>query len=226
VSVSFSPETALQSLPDGCFDDCSALVEIVLPSAVDRIGGQCFSGCRALKGFNVPSAVETISWNCFSDCRRLVSVTFPPDSKLSRIEAAAFQNCAQLRELTVPSSVKCIEQHCFQKCDQLSCFVIASPSLLRDLLDLPPAPHGPLEIPDSVEILLLPRRTVAASGHVLEFGPESRLRQLDIAHSLLFMPKAPRCFVRAASRSLKRFRERLEFQSDKGSLSMSPFWTA
>jgi hypothetical protein len=64
--------------------------------------------------------------------------------------------------MTLPSSVESVGLLSFIYCRALSSLSFASPSHLRELLDLPPWLSGLVSIPDSVE--------------VLSFCPQTRLK--------------------------------------------------
>jgi hypothetical protein len=85
----------------------------------------------------------------------------------------------------------------------------ASPSHLRELLDLPPKLRGFLAIPDSVEILAFSRRLTFLEFLTLTFGSDSKVTEIRERFPTESAPG--RLFMHVSSRSLKRFRAKLEF---------------
>jgi hypothetical protein len=74
---------------------------------------KCFG--RA-EGIIIPADIETLGCYCFSGNRIVSSVSFEPDSKLSRIESDAFRCCSSLSSLFIPSSVEVLGRSCFFGC--------------------------------------------------------------------------------------------------------------
>jgi hypothetical protein len=116
-------------------------------------------------------------------------VLFAANSVLTTIADRAFSGCFELKSLCVPASVTRIAEKCFLDCNFLTIVQFAAPSRIRELLDLPP--HvGPIDVPDSVEELVLSGDSDGRSGWTLNFGPESRLRRIQIM---------PYCFITTQS---------------------------
>jgi hypothetical protein len=80
----------------------------------------------------IPSSVEILGGWCFSECRLLSSVTFESGSKLSRIEQQAF-NQTGLIEIILPSSVEILGARCFSECVSLSSVTFERGSRLREV---------------------------------------------------------------------------------------------
>ena len=59
-----------------CFDGCSGLTSITIPSSVTSLGFCCFEGCSGLSSITIPSSVTSLGWNCFLYCQKLESVIF------------------------------------------------------------------------------------------------------------------------------------------------------
>jgi hypothetical protein len=81
------------------------------------------------------------------------------------------------------------------------------PSHLRELLDFPETLSGFLHVPDSVEILSI-YGNPGGPLRALIFGAESRLR--EFTSNPVTSPSC-RAFMQVSGRSLKHFREELEF---------------
>jgi hypothetical protein len=104
-----------------------------------------------------------------------VDVTFAADSRLSRIERSVFHDCSSLPRLAMPSSVEFVGRECFGGCDALVELVFVSPAHIRKLLDVPLHVRGPLQIPDSAEVVRLVKDWKRKPPLILEFGCDSRL---------------------------------------------------
>mgnify|MGYP003012578292 FL=1 len=59
-----------------CFEGCSGLTSITIPSSVTSLGWSCFSYCRGLTSITIPSSVTSLGDYCFSDCKNLETVYF------------------------------------------------------------------------------------------------------------------------------------------------------
>ena len=52
-------EYVVTSLGASCFEDCSGLTSITIPSSVTSIGDNCFQGCTSLTSITIPSSVTS-----------------------------------------------------------------------------------------------------------------------------------------------------------------------
>jgi hypothetical protein len=206
--------SSVRVLGRGAFLECGSLrsVQFLSDSQLTEIGCRAFWECDMLESMAIPLSVETIGESCFSHCSSLASVTLLPDSKLVRIEASALANCSALSSFVVPSSVVFVGESSFAGCCSLSRLQFACPSRVRELLTLPLSRDGLPEIPDSVEILSFVDELEWNCRYVLEFGSESKLKQIHRVH--YWRPRR-RCFVRLKSRTLKVFRSELEIEGNR-----------
>jgi hypothetical protein len=226
----FGPNSKLRAIESAAFAQCSELALMNIPSQVAIIGDQCFRLCKSLTAISfcsntnlthikaaafdrsgllsiaIPSSVEVLGSRCFNGCSQLVSVTFPGDSKLVWIQEELFCGCSSLGPICLPSSVERVSNHAFSGCTAMTQLAFATPSRIRDLLDLPPNLVGCVDIPDSVEILTVP--TKQAPTTALRFGPDSKLTTIRT--------DARRAFLQVASRTVKIARSKYEF--DESSL--------
>ena len=69
-------EYVVTSLVASCFEGCSGLTSITIPSSVTSLGRSCFSACRGLTSITIPSSVTSLGWACFEYCQNLESVYF------------------------------------------------------------------------------------------------------------------------------------------------------
>lgn len=58
------------------FENPSALLSIILPDTIKKIGDEAFSGCSNLTVISIPKAVTEIGITAFVDCSALNTVTF------------------------------------------------------------------------------------------------------------------------------------------------------
>ena len=125
-------EYIVASLCASCFEGCSGLTSITIPSSVTSLGRDCFSGCSGLTSITIPSSVTSLGDFCFYCCRGLTSITIP--SSVTSLGNSCFSNCSGLTSITIPSSVTSLGWSCFFRCSGLTSITIPSSvtSLGRD----------------------------------------------------------------------------------------------
>ena len=69
-------EYVVTSLGASCFEGCSGLTSITIPSSVTSLSESCFKGCSGLTSITIPSSVISFSWGCFYGCSGLETVYF------------------------------------------------------------------------------------------------------------------------------------------------------
>lgn len=117
-------EYKVTSLIASCFEGCSNLTSVTLPSTITSLGDNCFKKCFHLKSVNIPSSVTSIGSNCFSLCMDLVSIDIP--SSVTSIGEWGFSYCSNLKSIVIPSSVTDISDWCFSDCSSLTNITIPS----------------------------------------------------------------------------------------------------
>ena len=117
-------EYVVTSLGDKCFQDCSGLTSITIPSSVTSLGNYCFSGCSGLTSITIPSSVTSLSKSCFEGCKNLTSITIP--SSVTSLGNYCFYGCRGLTSITIPSSVTSLSDGCFSFCRGLTSITIPS----------------------------------------------------------------------------------------------------
>lgn len=55
--------TGLTELPDYCFNNCTTLTEITLPSTITSVGKRAFHDCWSLEKLNTQGRINEINWN-------------------------------------------------------------------------------------------------------------------------------------------------------------------
>ena len=82
-------EYVVTSLGDHCFDGCSGLTSITIPSSVTSLGEDCFANCSGLTSITIPSSVTSFGNCCFEDCSGIETVYFkgkvPKNTSQSKI---------------------------------------------------------------------------------------------------------------------------------------------
>ena len=112
------------SLGASCFEGCTGLTSITIPSSVTSLGDYCFPGCSGLTSITIPSSVTSLGDGCFQDCSDLTSITIP--SSVTSLGGNCFWNCSGLTSITIPSSVTSLGDFCFQGCSGLISITIPS----------------------------------------------------------------------------------------------------
>jgi hypothetical protein len=191
---------------------------------LDHISDGVFDGCLYLESVVLPATVKVIGATCFAGCRTLANSPFPVNSEIVRIGEMAFMGCESLKSLYLPSSVEFVGDSCFNRCDLLSKLAFVLPSHLRELLDVPCRLPGPVDIPDSVEVLGLSDWSDLRREQVFNFGSQSKLREIRVRRDRLSIavrhfsedpPPYDQSFLQVSTRSLKVFRMKLEFEATR-----------
>ena len=112
------------SLGASCFEGCTGLTSITIPSSVTSLGDYCFPGCSGLTSITIPSSVTSLGDGCFQDCSGLTSITIP--SSVTSLGDYCFPGCSGLTSITIPSSVTSLGDGCFQDCSGLTSITIPS----------------------------------------------------------------------------------------------------
>ena len=124
VKSSDGAEYSVTSLGAECFNGCSDLTSVTLPSSVTSLGESCFSGCDGLTSVTIPSSVTSLGKYCFYGCSVLTSITIP--SSVTSLGDGCFSHCGGLTSITLPSSVTSLGKYCFYGCSALTSVTIPS----------------------------------------------------------------------------------------------------
>ena len=122
--TSITIPSSVTSLSESCFKGCSGLTSITIPSSITSLGESCFSGCSGLTSITIPSSITSLGESCFSGCRGLTSITIP--SSVTSLGASCFWDCRGLTSITIPSSVTSLGENCFAYCTSLTSITIPS----------------------------------------------------------------------------------------------------
>ena len=122
--TSITIPSSVTSLSESCFKGCSGLTSITIPSSITSLGESCFSGCRGLTSITIPSSITSLGKECFYVCAALTSITIP--SSVTSLGASCFWECRGLTSITIPSSVTSLGENCFAYCTSLTSITIPS----------------------------------------------------------------------------------------------------
>lgn len=115
IGISLGLEEGITSIPDNCFQGCSNLTSVVIPTSVASIGENAFNGCSSLSSIIIPNSVTSIGAYAFANCSSLSSITIP--ESVESIGHDAFAGCEMLASVTIlSSSITCIEWQTFWCC--------------------------------------------------------------------------------------------------------------
>lgn len=90
-NVTFEENSVLKSIPNYCFQVCSALPKLTLPKSITTIGAYAFASCSELTFFEMGENIKSISDNAFTSCsalKTLIIKTITPPN----IYATTFKN--------------------------------------------------------------------------------------------------------------------------------------
>ncbi|MDO4930425.1 MAG: leucine-rich repeat domain-containing protein [Bacteroidales bacterium] len=91
------------SIGNLCFNNCSSLTSVVIPSSVTTLGNSCFYDCSSLTSVKIGSSVTSLPDYCFSGCSSLTSVVI--GSSVTSFGRYSFSDCSNLTSVEIPSSV-------------------------------------------------------------------------------------------------------------------------
>lgn len=111
-----------------CFDGCTSLAAVELPTNLQVVPAGTFASCTALKSITIPDSVTLIEGNAFSSSG-LETVKLP--ESLTRIESFAFSHCTGLMQVEIPSNTEVIEERAFFNCESLSSVTL--PDSLKEI---------------------------------------------------------------------------------------------
>ena len=94
--------SAVTTLPDNAFLNCSSLKTISLPESVSSIGIASFKGCSSLKSIKLSSKLTAIPNDAFSGCTVLAEINL--HSGIKSIGSNSFYNCQGLESLYIQAS--------------------------------------------------------------------------------------------------------------------------
>lgn len=154
VVAQFDANSQIEEISDDCFAYCEKLQNVQLPDILQSIGQQAFLKCPKLQSINFPRTLQRIESWAFDACSGLqlhleftnslqrieseafhgsgiLSVRFPPESRVKNIETNTFGLCERLKEVQLPDGIEGIGERAFQNCHSLT--TITVPTTLKRL---------------------------------------------------------------------------------------------
>jgi len=87
----------------GCFENCTALKEVILPEGIVQIGSYAFYRCSSLEDIKLPSTLKTIGEKAFADCSSMKNIDMPEG--VETLHFGVFSGTA-IESVTIPSGLK------------------------------------------------------------------------------------------------------------------------
>ena len=126
----------ITSLGTACFSSCGSLTSINLPSSITSLGSYCFSGCSSLTSISLPSGITSLGERFFSGCSSLTSISLP--SGITSLGDWCFDGCSNLTSISLPDGLTSLGKWCFDGCYSLTsvlCLAVAPPSCTESVVD-------------------------------------------------------------------------------------------
>lgn len=110
-------------LGEGAFYGCSALTDIDGIESVRTIGAKCFEDCSSLSEIGIPSDCVNVGDYAFAKTA-IKSLSVP--ASVQRLGIGAFSNCTALTYAEIPASLGQIPAECFRGCTAMTAFFVRS----------------------------------------------------------------------------------------------------
>lgn len=98
-------------IEEGCFQSCTKIKKVIMPSGITFIGGDAFFNCTSLTRISIPDSVTYIGNRCFGRCSSLTYIKLPDN--LTSLNKYMFIMCSELKTLSLPSKLNYIGQEIF-----------------------------------------------------------------------------------------------------------------
>ena len=106
------------------FAFCPNIINIILPSTLEKIGTHAFVNCSGLTSLEIPQNVNAIGRSAFNRCSGLTEINIPQNVK--SIESSTFANCTGLSKIEIPEGVTIIGSNAFRNCSSLQLIKLPS----------------------------------------------------------------------------------------------------
>lgn len=120
--LTFEDGCELETIEDGTFYSCTALVRVDLPTSLRAVEQNAFAGCTNLTIITFPncSLVNLDAELIFADCTSLMTFTFGKFCALNALGVRIFSNCRKLKTINIPANCTTIKEDAFINCESLS----------------------------------------------------------------------------------------------------------
>ena len=102
--------TTLTHIWDNAFDS-TGLVEVTLPSGLEKLGNWAFSGCDSLETVTINCNVAEFGNNVFTGCDVLKNLNIGPE--VQNLGKSTFSSCPALEYVRIPGSVELVDVRLF-----------------------------------------------------------------------------------------------------------------
>ena len=92
------------TIPGSMFNGCTSLTSYTIPETVTEIGACAFMG-TSITSLHIPASVVTIKYQIAEDVTTLKTLTFAPNSNLTKIEHRTFQNSGLEGAIVLPEGL-------------------------------------------------------------------------------------------------------------------------
>ncbi len=113
------------------------------------LGKRCFEGCTALTSVTLPTEVIYLESDCFNNCSALSSIVIP--SSVISVGETCFCNCLALTSVSIPASVTFLGNDCFMNCPSLTKVICEIPTAINktSLFRATPIEEATLYVPEA-----------------------------------------------------------------------------
>ena len=119
--ITFEAGTGLTALPTNLFEDCKALGSghaVEIPEGIQTIEEDCFQDCSGMGQVILPSTLQTIKKHAFDGCISLTEISFYDATALQTIEGNAFKD-TKIHDPKFPAGLQKIGESAFENCGSL-----------------------------------------------------------------------------------------------------------
>ena len=115
--------SSVQRIGNSAFRDCYQLTDVTISgTSLTEIGMEAFCNCFSMETITIPNSLTTIGDNAFNSCSELTSINLP--DAIEYIGESTFLGCESLTSLDLPSNLKEIGAIAFCGCTLLTEVII------------------------------------------------------------------------------------------------------
>ncbi|MFI3252383.1 MAG: leucine-rich repeat protein [bacterium] len=104
-------------IPEGFFEDCNNITDIIIAGDVLTIGANAFKGCSSLVNLKMNFIGNTLSDSMFEGCSSLE--TLPKFINVENLSNNTFKGCTSLEEIKLPKDISSFGEGTFSGCTKL-----------------------------------------------------------------------------------------------------------